>query len=186
MKTLIPLLAVLIFSGCSSTPVGSVTTFSQDNLTISITAEASSKVEATLKNELIYLKTITEEDFKNEILKTLSSIHFIDYQSNNCTNGQVACSDKMNDGKIFINQNFFQISSLEQFTALLHEARHLESQNFEHVKCSKRPQWGYECDESINSPYGLEYKYLLHKFINKKDEQSAQVLQRIFLRLNKI
>nr|BDT29943.1 hypothetical protein BHI3_34090 [Bacteriovorax sp. HI3] len=186
MKRLIPFLAILILSGCSSSPVGPVTTFSQDHLSITINAEVASKVEATLKNELTYIKTITEEDFKNELLKTLSSIHFIDYQPGHCGSGQVACSDKMNDGKIFINQNFFQMPSLEQFTALLHEARHLESQNFEHAKCSKRPEWGYECDENINSPYGLEYKYLLHKFINNKDEQSAQVLQRIFLRVNKI
>ncbi len=186
MKKLIHLFSVLLFAGCSSNPVGPVATFKQEGLVISINAEVADKVESSLKSELLYIKTIAESDFKNELLKTLSFIHFIDYQKDNCASGQVACSDKMNDGKIFINQNFFQMPTLEQFTALLHEARHLESQNFEHIKCTKRPQWGYECDENINSPYGLEYKYLLHKFINNKDEQSAQVLQRIFLRLNKI
>lgn len=186
MKSILLLSFFFIVGGCSSQQRAPLTQIGTSEMKWMVSENAASSIQPLLDEELKYIQTIPEVEFKKELTASLSTIHEIDYQKMNCASGQVACADQSNEGRIFINDRFFQIPPREQFTALLHEARHLETQNFEHAKCVKRPEWGYECDEGINSPYGLEYKYLLHKFINTKDEQSAQVLQKIFLRVNKI
>lgn len=176
----------LLFASCSSTPVGPTKVVLLKDIKINISENVAEKIETLLQGELNYIQNISEADFKDELLSALSSLKNIDYQIENCTRTQVACSDKMHPNTIFINQNFFKIPAIEQFTAILHESKHLSLANFEHAKCLKKPEWGYECDESLNSSYGIEYKYLLHKYINTKDEQIARVLQKIFLRINKI
>lgn len=177
---------IILISSCSHQSSTHLKSVAINGLNISVTAEKSSELESVLKKELFYIQTIKEEAFKNELGEILKGLHSIEYSANNCSTGQVACSFSSNDHTVFINQNFFQMNDLEKFTAILHEAAHLNSGNFEHVKCSKKPEWGYECDETLNSPYGIEYKYLLYKFINQKDEQSAQLIQKLYLRVNKI
>ncbi len=176
----------LLLIGCSSTPPQATKIFTLDERALYLPADHFNKLSEILSSELTYIQTIAPAEFKTELLNSLKSLSFIHYQENNCSQGQVACAFADSPHTIFINKNFFEISKLEQFTSILHEATHLKQENFEHVKCYKKPEWGYECDEDLNSAYGIEYKYLLHKYINTKDEQSAQLLRRIFNRINKI
>lgn len=172
--------------GCSHTKVAEQTRLTSQDVNLMVTSEKYLVVKSMFDHEASYIKTIQESAFKLELKNLLNSISTIVYKENACATGQVACSDNSNEGMIFINANFFQMPQLEQFTAILHEAAHLQSKNFEHVKCVKVPAWGYECDENVLSAYGIEYKYLLHKYMHTKDELITQLLLKIFNRINKI
>lgn len=180
------LVLILLAIGCTTTPPQKTKPFKMESHSIALPEEFFKPLSKILSGELLYIQKIEPVEFQKELFKTLGSLALINYQPNNCSQGQVACAFKDHPGTIFINKNFFQLSELEQFTSLLHEAGHHEQKNYEHVKCVKHPEWGYECDENLNSSYGLEYKYLLHKYINAKDEQSAQLIKKIFSRINKI
>lgn len=180
------LILLLLFFGCSSTTTQNNKIFKIEDHALSLPENYFDDLSKTMTDEINYIQKIEPTDFRKELIDTLKVVSQIDFQSENCSQGQVACAFKNYPHTIFINQHFLKLTRLEQFTSLLHEARHLEKNHFEHVKCSKKPQWGYECDEDLDSAYGLEYKYSLHKYINTKDEQSAQLLQRIFNRINKI
>lgn len=182
MKFLI--LVLFLITSCAQTPKQNKVSIYIFGLNFLVDQSKSQQIKKALESEISYIETIAEDDFKSEIKNLLNYSATIDYQNNNCSVGQVACSSGSYPRTIFINDYFFTLTSIEQFTSLLHEARHLESNNFEHKKCIKKAEWGYECDEGINSPYGIEYKYLLHKYMKTKDDNIAQLLLKIQPRLN--
>lgn len=177
---------MLTLFSCSHTTISDSINLESTDVKLIVSSSVYIPVKSMFDHEARYIKTITGSEFKLELQNLLNTITAITYEDNACSTGQVACSDQSHDGTVFINKNFFQMPQLEQFTAILHEAAHLQSKNFEHYKCTKIPAWGYECDESINSPYGIEYKYLLHKYMHTKDDSITQLLLKIFNRINKI
>lgn len=180
------LILMLSFAACSHTEIAEQTRLQSTDVNLEMTSVKYLPVKSMFDHEASYIKTIAEPDFKLELKTLLNIITKISYAENNCARGQVACSDGSHEGVIFINDNFFLMTQLEQFTAVLHEAAHLQSKNFEHIKCSKVPAWGYECDENVISPYGIEYKYMLHKYMHTKDDTITQLLMKIYNRINKI
>lgn len=172
--------------GCSHFEMNDKIRLQQDEVNFLVNTEKYLPLQKTLVREIAYIDSIPEKDFQIEIKNLLKVITIISFEKNACAIGQVACSDQSHDGIIFINSNFFLMPELEQFTTILHEAVHLQKKNFEHVKCRKVMAWGYECDEHVNSSYGIEYKYFLHKYMHTKDELITQLLLKTFNRINKI
>ncbi|MBC7712302.1 MAG: hypothetical protein H7177_03130 [Rhizobacter sp.] len=185
MKIFFSILLLIVVS-CSHIDVKDMGQFKNNDVDLLISNKTLISIKSILENETLYLDQIAETSFKEELKLLLAGIKIISYEKNACSTGQVACSDPEHPGVVFVNENFFLMIPLEQFTGLLHEAAHLQSKNFTHVQCLKKPEWGYECDETINSPYGIEYKYLLHKYMHSKDDLITQLLLKINYRINKI
>lgn len=179
-------LFILMLMGCTNTPLRELTSLELVEINLHITTNNPMFVRNIFETEKLYLNNIPEEEFKLEIKNLLKSISRIIYNGNECGAGQVACSDPSHKGVIFINENFLLLPPLEQFTAFLHEASHLKSENFQHTKCRKILEWGYECDNNLDSPYGVEYKYMLHKYVHTKDNSITPLLLKIFNRINNI
>lgn len=177
---------LLSLVACSHLETNEKSRLQQNEVNFLVSSEKYLLLQKILAQEMAYIDSIPEKDFQSEIKNLLKVITIISFEKNSCTFGQVACSDQSHEGVIFINSNFFLMPELEQFTTILHEAVHLQKNNFEHAKCSKVLAWGYECDEQVNSPYGIEYKYFLHKYMHTKDESITQLLLKTFNRINKI
>ena len=173
-----------ILTSCAQVETKSKVSIQSSEFSFLVDAEKAQALKSIIDKEMIYIEGIAEEDFKAEIKSLVAAILVVDYKKNNCSIGQIACSTQSHINTLFINDYFFMVPSSEQFTSFLHEAWHLKSTNFEHTKCLKQPEWGYECDDDINSPYGIEYKYLLHKYMHTKDDNIAQLLLKIRSRLN--
>jgi hypothetical protein len=184
-RFLIFFFSLSLFS-CSQSTVTFKQKLDDPQFDIFVDKESKELVKKLFESEMPYVDSINETSFQQEIKSLLKIISVIDYQSDNCPSLQVACSQASTPKTIFINPRFFKLSIIEQFTTLLHEAKHLQLNSFEHTLCLKQKTWGHECDSDLDSPYGIEYKYLLHKYVHTDSDQITQVLSRIINRINKI
>lgn len=185
MKNLF-LLTILFTISCARTPIIIRDLNIADYFKVKLSGNFNTSFDMNLTEELIYINGISNTEFRNELIALFREIKELDIHKGNCSTGQLACSFKNRPGIIYLTENFFKLSLTEQVSTILHEAKHIQSADYNHVKCVKYPSWGHECDENLNSSYGIEYKYLLYKYIETKNDEIAQVLKRINFRLNNI
>lgn len=177
---------ILCSMGCSQIDKKSMTLIENEFKKVLVTTQKHEHLKTLLDQELAYVSKIEDQDLKNEIIDLIQIPSYIHYSESNCTNMQISCSNGSEIGTIFINLNFFETTPVEQFSSLLHEAKHLKDQKFEHSKCTKKPEWGNECDEDLDSSYGIEYKYQLYRYLESKDDSLTQLLLRSHNRINSL
>jgi hypothetical protein len=143
-----------------------------------------SNLDAINKSENDIFKKIENKKLKIEILDLINNIERIDLSEANCSSGQLACTFPNSAHTIFLTNSVLKLSEVEQFTTLLHEAFHLKQNSFEHIKCTHFPEWGYQCDQNVNSAYGIELKYLQARLKITQDADTLEFIQHIFYRIN--
>ena len=159
--------------------------FSSCTTKISHLEKGQQFIESQFPDEISFIQKMDHSDFKAELQRLLANVHSTSISDENCSVGQIACSFSSYPHTIFFKPKYFRLSKEEQFTTILHESFHLFHNNFDHVLCTKEKSWGHECDEDLNSAYGIEYKYLLYKYHANPSENILSILKRLDRRVNK-
>ena len=155
------------------------------------------KIELNLNNRKVEIKSDVENNYKltqsyfDEIqfffqsennLQFLKKLKKINISHKNCRSDQYACTfRKSNPETVFLNENFYNLSFLERISTLIHELHHLNRETI-HKNCTINGKPN-ECDDKLDSPYGMELRFLEYIYRTKKYPISE--VRKLLIRINK-
>tara|TARA_B100000925_G_scaffold99377_2_gene72743 strand:+ start:565 stop:1095 length:531 start_codon:yes stop_codon:yes gene_type:complete len=115
-------------------------------------------------------------------LKFLKKLKKINISHKNCRSDQYACTFRNSYPEtIFLNGNFYNLGGLERISTLIHELHHLNKET-NHKSCTINGKPN-ECDDSLDSPYGLEMKFI--EYIKTTKKFPTDEVRKLLIRIKK-
>ncbi len=150
-----------------------ITSYGQNEVTL---ISHNNKTLKLMESDLIKLYSMISNN-KN-FLSVLSLVQRIDHAPNHCRVDEYACVSSAHIGVVYLTPLYFKLNQAMRLGTLIHEASHFKY-SLEHVRCQKRS--GHECDQTIDSSYGLELTFMEQFYPDQKG-----VIKSLKARINKL
>lgn len=151
------LMIFLFFSGCTS----SKKLLKQKVLGVDVESSEESYLKI-VKDDISFLKKSGLE----EIFPFFKYVKKINVTKGNCSYGKIACVVPERKSTVFLNYDYFRLDKVDRVTTLLHESAHHRYGYF-HVNCLSEKITNKDCDESLDSPFGIEYNAIEYLYRRK-------------------